>query len=791
MTFLKRNSLVTRVLIIFIIFNMISIFAFTLFIFQKDRQKTIQNIETTIQEIAMEKAEVINLTMDHAANESENLAMWTMEYVSSTIDMTLPSDYRKSKEGVLYRKKSGVQWSESHSSIFFPANIPLNNERIQIINATEKLEPQFKALFERTNYYQWTYIATEDGLLRIYPYSGIDMYKPYHQQKYDPFYVVANEANNPDRKAVWTKPYVDYLGTGWMITCSSPLYRGDKFFGVACVDVRLDTLQKNFLADFRLSDTGFAYVLDRKGDIIYHPNFLPVGEKQGQMFLTNIIHDTHISNEYKSALEKVLSSEGVGFVSYFDRLNKDNKKLIAYAPITGQDWILAVEISYDDYMAMGTLNKSNFLLYILIIAVTLLIFSIFLHEQYSRPITALEKQAQEIAKGNYELIDSPSNHMEIKALTDAFNIMCIEIKRFTESLIQKNKEIESIFNSIGGLLMIISPDYDILMLNENGKKAFEKGIDPVGKKCYCALLNGNERCKDCKIERVIKTKKPTYSRMAIKGEFFNNGYFPILDFEKEVVEVVIHSQRITKSVLMEKELLQTEKLAGIGQVSSAIAHELKNPLAIIRGSTYLLEAYTKEQGDTRVEEVIHTISSTVESAEKTIYNLLDFSGQSKGNLEWIDVSKVINQILFLSNRERIQNNIITETQFDTEPLLFYGQVEPLKIIMQNIISNALNALSEEGELVIQGRYVNDEGQKLELTVKDNGSGVPEQVLENIYNPFFTTDTTGKGTGLGLWITKMMVKKMEGEISIETEKGKGTTFTVKLPVIKGKRGMNGR
>jgi signal transduction histidine kinase len=592
---------------------------------------------------------------------------------------------------------------------------------------------------------------------------------------------VANEENNPGRQAVWTKPYVDYMGTGWMVSCSSPLYLEDRFLGVACTDVKLDTLKSNFLEDFRLSDSGFACLLDNEGNIIYHPDYLPVGDQQGQMFLANIIKDASVPEEYKIAWKKILSDDQAGAVSYYDSTDGNQKKLIAFAPVEGLDWTLAVEVDYDDFMAVNKIEPTNLVIYILIVIIALLFFSMFLYRQYSKPIILLRNEAWNIAAGHYNNFESPSNLTEIKALSDAFNSMSRDIKEFTDNLIQKNKEIESIINSIGGLLMIINPEYDIILLNDKGKSIFkDKTSDVAGKKCYSVLLNRTSPCKGCKVHQVLSDKTPSYTRMAIKDEIISNSYFPILNKSKKIVEVVVHSQKITKSVLMEKELIQQEKLAGIGQISSAIAHELKTPLAVIKGASYLLKVYTKEHQDPRVVDTIQSISSTVENAEKTIYNLLDYSGQGKGIPEQIDVTKVINQILFLSNKERIQKNIDTDVSFSQEPLLYFGQAEPIKIMLQNIISNAIKALPEGGLLKIEGRYIR-EGNTLEITVSDNGRGIPKSLRGNLFKPFFTTDTSGKGTGLGLWITKIMVEKMNGEILLQTKEGEGTKFTLHLPL----------
>jgi sensor histidine kinase YesM len=187
-----------------------------------------------------------------------------------------------------------------------------------------------------------------------------------------------------------------------MVSCSSPLYLGDRFLGVACTDVRLDTLKINFLEDFRLSESGFACLLDNEGNIIYHPDYLPVGNQQGQMFLANIIKNSSVPGEYKTAWETIMSDEHAGVVSYYDSTDGNHKKLIAFAPVEGLDWTLAVEVDYDDFMAVNKIEPLNLLIYILIVCIALLLFSMFLYRQYSKPIILLRNEAWNIAAGHYK-----------------------------------------------------------------------------------------------------------------------------------------------------------------------------------------------------------------------------------------------------------------------------------------------------------------------------------------------------------------------------------------------------
>lgn len=775
-----RNSLVSQILFIFVIFNILAILSFNFYVLQQDRKSRVKNIEENLQAIATEKANTVSLVMGDLVRETKDLAKWTGEFLTAEENTTLPDSYKKDRNGVLYRE-TGTSNPPGKSAVFFPADGTLNEEVIRTINATEKLDAVFEKIAEGNIYVQWAYVATEEGLLRMYPYSSVEMYNPNHMQKYDYYYKVANPENNPERKAVWTKPYVDFLGTGWMITCSVPLYEKDRFIGVACLDVSLKTIQNQFLVDFRLGENGIAYLLEKSGNIIYHPSFVPKGGDQGQMFLTNIITDTGLDANYKDALTKMLS-RGEGVISYKSASNKNQNQTIAYSAVDWQPWILAVEIDQNDYIAVNNLNESSLKLFSLVLLLVFICLAVFLYRQYSKPFAHLINRAKFIAEGNYDQEEPIYNYTEIESLSNAFNSMSAKIKDYTDHLIKKNNEIQSIINGIGGLLMILTPQLDIITMNQKSMDAIGKTEEELrGKKCFEVVTDCSKTCKGCRIRESLDTKSVKYARIAINNDIFQNTYYPILANEKEVSEIIVYSQKITKLMMLEKELSQSEKMSEIGQLTSAIAHELKNPLAVIKGSSYLLNAYASKYQDEFMEESIGTIVQSTENAENIIYNLLDFSSPSKKNYIYGNITKIIDQIIILSRRNSIHRNVTIETRFDPNPLMYYGDTEPLKHIFLNLISNSINALKDGGTISIEGYYAKDTEEKVILTIKDNGSGIDEAFREKVFDPFFTTDETGKGTGMGLWITKIMVEKMQGSIQLISSKETGTEFTIVLPI----------
>ncbi|MEA4986745.1 MAG: ATP-binding protein [Anaerovorax sp.] len=782
---LVRKSLVTNILIVFVFFNTISLLVFTFFVIQQDKQTARRNVESSLLALASEKANSISMIMKNVAHEAENTATWAEEYITDTdYGVTLSEGYYFNQEGALMRKKPKNE--TDYSAVFFPADKELTAEAIRTINLTEKLDPRFQEVPDRQEVVRWIYISTEEGLLRCYPYSGMGVFMPNHQQKEDPFYVAANAENNPNRETIWTKPYVDYLGTGWLISCSHPVYYKDSLFGVVSADIGIDTLREKFLTDFTLGESGIIYLLSENGDIIFHPEYVTPVTKQGQLFLDNIFKKSETNESKKKALETALSKRK-GMISYALSDDSASLRTLTFAPIEGLPWTLILEIDRSEYTAIHRIERNNFLIFLFLLLSAVFTFGFVLLKKYSKPMNQLVSQAKNIAAGNFNDTKRLEGYSEIETLSEAFCFMSERVKKYTERLLKKNGEIESIFNSISGILMIVTPKGEIRMINEKGKKiiGFLKE-----KKCYCYDIFSNREgiCEGCKLKEVVLNKEAAYARMPINGEIYNNAYYPIINVNNEVDEIVVFSQRVTKSILMEKELQQAEKLAGIGQISSAIAHELKNPLAVIKGSMYLLEAYTMEKEDTEVNEIITTVSDTVNEAEKVIYSLLDFSAREEDKNVLVDVTKIINQILLLNNRDCIRYGITIEKHFKPNPFIYFGKAEPLKNILQNIIANAIKALQNGGKIKIEGSLVGEIGkQEMRLCFSDNGPGIPIEYLNKIYTPFFTTDREGSGTGLGLWITKMLVEKMGGRIEVESQVGLGTAFTLYFPI--NEKGMN--
>ncbi|UCD98083.1 MAG: cache domain-containing protein [Chloroflexota bacterium] len=226
-----------------------------------------------------------------------------------------------------------------------------------------------------------------------------------------------------------------------------------------------------------------------------------------------------------------------------------------------------------------------------------------------------------------------------------------------------------------------------------------------------------------------------------------------------------------------QKIMESEKLALIGQLSANVAHELNNPLTgIVTYSHLILE---NSGSDDPNKSSIEKIVGQATRCRDIIRGLLDFSRQRKPDKVFSNINTVVEQcISFVENQALFHNIEIIKNFQEDLPMIVIDPSQIERVIM-NIIINAAEAMEGEGELIITTRS-NIEKDAVVLEFKDTGPGIGEENIDKIFDPFFTTKDVGHGTGLGLAISYGVVKAHNGSISVESELGKGTTFIVRLP-----------
>lgn len=355
-----------------------------------------------------------------------------------------------------------------------------------------------------------------------------------------------------------------------------------------------------------------------------------------------------------------------------------------------------------------------------------------------------------------------------------------EKKALEKQLLASQKRLQAIFDGISDIISVQDRDLNIVLANKKIAELRDTTQDAlVGRKCYQMYFERETPCDGCPVLQTFADNRPEFLEMELRGEIYQIWSYPMVGLAGEVDHVIENVKVVTQQKFLEKQLIQSEKLATIGLLSSGIAHELRNPLNIIETARYYIEdTLESTRGlDSDLAGKLEVIKKNVRRASNIINNLLEFSRHSENEKELIDVNRIIDSTLSLIGKELSAKNIELVRRYGQIPTAYFG-LDALKQVLLNIIINAVQAMPNGGRLTIETSVLPD--RRLQVVISDTGDGIPSDHLPHIFSPFFTTKAVGEGTGLGLYITHMILQREGGEINVESQVGEGTTFTVLLP-----------
>ncbi|HUI53872.1 MAG TPA: cache domain-containing protein [Bryobacteraceae bacterium] len=236
-------------------------------------------------------------------------------------------------------------------------------------------------------------------------------------------------------------------------------------------------------------------------------------------------------------------------------------------------------------------------------------------------------------------------------------------------------------------------------------------------------------------------------------------------------------QRTEELVAMQARVAQSERLASLGMLAAGVAHEVNNPLGGILALTGLTVEEMKKDDPNRenLEEVIRQ----TERCRDIVKGLLEFSRQSKGNTEPVDLNKVLEDTLSLVGKQALFFNIDVVCRLEPDLPPVVADRSQFQQVFINVLMNAVQAMNERGTITVVTRH-NSFANTVEVAISDTGKGIPPEEIDRIFDPFFTTKESGHGTGLGLSIAYGIVTTHRGSISVQSEVGKGSTFTIRMP-----------
>lgn len=353
----------------------------------------------------------------------------------------------------------------------------------------------------------------------------------------------------------------------------------------------------------------------------------------------------------------------------------------------------------------------------------------------------------------------------------------IENAQLFEKVTKAEAELRNIFDSITDMVFFLDTDFIIRKVNKTVLEKLKTKTDAlIGKRCYEVFPCSGPK-PGCPHLETLKTKKPAVQEIedSVLGGIFHVSTSPFFDPASEVIGTIHILRDITEQKKMRERLLYSEKMAALGEMAAKIAHEIRNPLVSIGGFARRLENRLKGKKDEE-RDYTNIIIREVSRLEGILQELMGFVKERPLHIQWIGLNKIIEDVLSLLSSELEEKEIKILKELSDRDLEIPADPEQLKQAMINIINNALQAIDRNGEIRIRTTFLKD---SVAIEISDTGGGIPGDILDNIFNPFFTTKPTG--IGLGLAITHRIVEMHGGKIEVRSEENIGTTFIIKLPL----------
>ncbi len=416
----------------------------------------------------------------------------------------------------------------------------------------------------------------------------------------------------------------------------------------------------------------------------------------------------------------------------------------------------------------------------------------------AKPIAVLQEGAQRIGSGSLDHQLTLKTGDELERLAQAFNGMASNLKQSFSQLEQRSKEIEATKLYLENLLenandVIYTLDTDQCFTYVNSKVSgwgYEKQ-DLIGRP-YLALLSKRHRGRRLKSTLDIGAKQVYEVEVLCKSGETRTATVsvsPLCDPQGRIHGVLGIARDITETKQLEQQIRSSEKLASIGKLAAGVAHEINNPLGGILNCIYNFRKGALSPA--RQEEYLVSIEDGLRRVQKIVRQLLDFSQQHEPEFSPANINDVVERVLVLTEHALAAKKIGLDKQLQRDLPSLMVDRHMMEQVLMNLVLNAVQAIKEGGTITIRTRARDGD---CEVTVADTGCGIPANVLPHIFDPFFTTKGTGEGTGLGLSVSLGIVERHGGRISVDSEVGKGSVFTVSLPLSNeqsAERSMVGR
>jgi two-component system, NtrC family, sensor kinase len=345
--------------------------------------------------------------------------------------------------------------------------------------------------------------------------------------------------------------------------------------------------------------------------------------------------------------------------------------------------------------------------------------------------------------------------------------------------------LNALLENLPGHLYIIDRDYELTSLSASTARRASQEMNALqGKICYQAFYQRSEPCLDCMVAETFehnkRTLRTTTRQLAKNPEAIASWEirsYPIFDRSGLVEQVILFEQDITDQREMEVVVTQSGKLAALGHLAAGVAHEINNPLTAIIANAQILQR-DLPPGDERLESV-DLIAMAGARAAQVVRNLLDFARKEQTQRVLTNINDTLRSSLALIQHELVSRSITLDFIPEEQLPLILATPDSLQGVWLNLLLNAIESIDKVPGFIQIASWRN--GDEVQVSIADNGRGIPSERLERIFEPFYTTKAPGRGTGLGLSVCNRIIEQHNGRIAVNSKPGQGTEFIVMLPI----------
>jgi C4-dicarboxylate-specific signal transduction histidine kinase len=546
----------------------------------------------------------------------------------------------------------------------------------------------------------------------------------------------------------------------------------DERLGAICARVRFDFGRRLLRARRNRMTEGALYLLNGRGDVV--GDSFAGGDRAGY-------GRPFGSGRVIPALDRPWQGRSV--------LDSGAEALAAYEPIPALDWGVLVE----EPAAVALASAQHLEWQAGAAAVALLLLAaaaaVFGWRTVVNPLRSLSRTAERMASGATGETVTPAGARETADLARAFNRMSVALKESQDSLERRIRQrthelresqdfAELLLNSIDHRVIALDRQYRIVKANAAALRMY--GPDLVGMQCHRIFEGRSEPCEDCAAARTFATGLPaSEERSENTGggrEAVEVETYPVAGVGGEINTVIEIARIVTTEKQVQMQMMHQQKMAAFGLLAAGMAHDIGNPLAAIESQLQVARQQPDRHGET-----LDVVSKEISRISRMLRELIDFTRRRRDAVMLVSVNQVVEDVVRLLSHDPRARTVSVASRLAAKLPGVRTTEDHLFQVLLNLGLNGLDAMSEGGTLEFE---TSGRSGWVVLRVRDTGHGIRAEDREHLFEPFFTTKAPGRGSGLGLFVSKSIVEGMGGDLSLEHTDGRGTVFAIFLPVVGG-------